>query len=407
MIKQFSYNLLSLILFLVMPAAMLSGISSSVFVVILLLCIAILIPKMNISIANLKLEIFLLSVYLIHLFFNFNSDNLFTILLISALIFFTLFIMQTNFNLDINYNILIAGAITAIAIFSFQYYFDGFLVEKFWNILPPSKPKIFKLYMLDRGCNLLALASWIVIAILLRANHQIIALFYYIILLSLLAISDSLATFVAFSLSGLLFVFARFISMYFLKVVKFTIILGAILLPILFYNIHPNSFIENYASKIPLSAKHRIFIYHWMSEGIAKQPILGYGINAFRYIDIHKTKGIWYDGVNFEQPTHPHNNILQILFETGALGFIAFLLLIYKYCSKLEVRLLELNKVDNEDSITMIEQNLYICSYCCFLTYFIIGMISFNMWQTSWVSNGLWCMILFKIYRQEVISNIS
>lgn len=81
-------------------------------------------------------------------------------------------------------------------------------------------------------------------------------------------------------------------------------------------------------------------------------------------------------------PLHPHNNILQITLELGIIGLILFLCLVYKY----------LKQINNIKS-----SNFRAASYSCFINYYIIGMISYNIWQIWWISSGIWVLVLMKL----------
>ena len=74
-----------------------------------------------------------------------------------------------------------------------------------------------------------------------------------------------------------------------------------------------------------LSAQHQNFIYTGMNI-FKKNKFLGTGPKSYRYVCKNKDYAVNKLSCN----THPHNYYLQILIETGMLGFI-FLILIYLY----------------------------------------------------------------------------
>ena len=77
------------------------------------------------------------------------------------------------------------------------------------------------------------------------------------------------------------------------------------------------------ASWLPESAQHRIVIWGYTAEQIAKAPLLGVGVASPRASnDWDKSDKPRAPGSNFTLSTvlHAHNAYLQVWFETGALG---------------------------------------------------------------------------------------
>lgn len=78
-----------------------------------------------------------------------------------------------------------------------------------------------------------------------------------------------------------------------------------------------------------VSAQHRVIIWNYTAEQVLKSPIIGVGTNSTRYIDEERRA----EG-EIEKPdgyvtapatrAHPHNIYLQIWYELGAVGALAF-----------------------------------------------------------------------------------
>ncbi|MCX4083597.1 O-antigen ligase [Rickettsia hoogstraalii] len=269
---------------------------------------------------------------------------------------------------------LILGILTAILLFFIEYSSHGFLTRTF--------KASFGLYMLDRGCALLSITSWVAIIILLSSGKRRHALMLYILVLYLLSISDSLASFLGFSIGGVIFILARLIKPIFFKLIAISLITGSLLFPVIATQIEPRDLSEKYLATQP-SAAHRLFIWHFVANKITLKPILGYGFASSKYIKVNNSKMINYNGEKWHPlPLHPHNNILQITLELGIIGLILFLCLVYKY-------LKQISNLENN--------NFKAISYACFINYYIIGMISYNIWQIWWISSGIWVLVLIKL----------
>ncbi|WP_347938684.1 O-antigen ligase family protein [Rickettsia oklahomensis] len=269
---------------------------------------------------------------------------------------------------------LIYGILAAILLFFIEYSSHGFLTKIF--------KASFDLYMLDRGCALLSITAWTTIIILLSSGKRRHALMLYVLVLYLLKSSDSLASFLGFSIGGIIFIIARFIKLIFFKLIAIILITGSLLFPVIAQQIEPQYLSQKYLTT-QASAAHRLFIWHFVANKIIKKPILGYGFASSKYIEVTDNEMINYKGETWHPlPLHPHNNILQINLELGIIGLILFLSLIYK-CLK------QIDNIKNND--------FRAAAYACFINYYIIGMISYNIWQIWWISSGIWVLVLMKL----------
>ena len=269
---------------------------------------------------------------------------------------------------------LILGIITAILLFFTEYSSNGFLTRTF--------KASFSLYMLDQGCALLSITVWVVVIILLSSGKKRHALMLYILVLYLLSISDSLASFLGFGIGGIAFILTKFMKPIFCKLITISLITSSLLFPVVAKQIEPRDLSERYLTT-QASAAHRLFIWHFVTNKIIEKPILGYGFASSKYIKINDSEMIDYNGEKWHPlPLHPHNNILQITLELGIIGLILFLCLVYEY----------LKQISN-----LKNKNFKAISYACFINYYIIGMISYNIWQIWWISSGIWVLVLMKL----------
>lgn len=448
---------------------LISGFSAAVTVPLLLLTILIALrDKIFIHFKYATIKKTLLSNWKLELLFclwclitNFYSPNypssLFNYLQVCLIVLIG-FIVNSNIDkLSINISKIkiyfIIGIIAAIALFFIEYASHGIITRAFRTIFQPKSSNQFFLFTLDRGCSLLSVLSWVAIAIIISYRRYLLALIYYLIIFYLLYISDSLASFLAFTVAGLVFLtnsllVTKSLQSVFLKLFTLAMLTGSILMPIIAYKIQPHYASDHYAKFLPDSAKHRVFIWHFVAKQIIKKPILGHGFVSSRNFKIDEKHMISYNQWTWSPlPLHPHNNIMQILLETGLIGLILFLSLIYKYIQKISnIPLVQSSKSGKMNRTTENNKKIGVYSndlenwnvrqgvsvlgvhevrkyantpqfyetnsskqksidklnyksiaYACFINYYIIGMISFNIWQIWWVCSSFGAMILFKL----------
>lgn len=423
--------LIYLLLFLIPIAGLLSGFSVAITAPLLLIIILInlgnklkihfkYINIKNNLLANWQLELlFFLWCFTSNFYSSFYPNSLFIYLQI-CLISLLGFIASGHIDkLAINIRkaqiFFLLGVMSAIILFFTEYLSHGVIIRTFRAIFQAKSSGEFFLFLLDRGCCLLSLLSWVVIAVFLYYQKYLLALIYYMLVFYLLYISDSLSSFLAFTVAGLVFLVCRllttkFLQAIFLKLITIALISSSILMPIISYQIQPLSDIDHYGKFLPISAKHRVFIWHFVAEKILEKPILGYGFASSKNIEIAKSDMIDYNNSTWHPlPLHPHNNIMQIIFETGLIGFILFLLLIYKYLQKIHDLSLtdhtptsQMKKIIDTEKISVNLLNYRSITYACFINYYIIGMIAFSIWQIWWVCCPFMTIILLKLLTRNV-----
>lgn len=270
---------------------------------------------------------------------------------------------------------LLYGMIMAVALFCIEYFTDGLITLAFRSIFQSSKDHVFGLYMLDRGCAFLSLMSWVAIGWFIQKDRRFLALAIYCITLCLLAVSDSLASFVSFILGAVAFMLVL-LSRKFIWFIMISMLATAVLMPIAFRTMDPLE-ISKECDQLPLSAKHRLFIWHFAAEKMYQQPLLGLGFNTSRGVAADDDV-ILYDKHQLALlPLHPHNNIIQVLLETGIVGLALFMTLMCSILAKIA------KHYKNAEA-----------PIACFVSYFSIGMISFALWQTWWVASGLFVVLI-------------
>jgi O-antigen ligase len=133
---------------------------------------------------------------------------------------------------------------------------------------------------------------------------------------------------------------------------------------------------------LPLSAKHRLFIWNFIADNSLNHPILGIGFNGSRQFPVAEDQLIKLFGHTLSPlPLHPHNNVMQVYFELGLIGLIFYLSLACKY-------ILIVGK--DYKTTNLISKDLICSLYGCFTVYWIMAMISYSLWQSWWVFSILW-----------------
>lgn len=261
------------------------------------------------------------------------------------------------------------GCLFAILGFFVEYSTSGFFSTSFRKFFGSENQK-FYLYSLDRGCAILSMVFWPLAGYFLKKKKYIFTALSSCSIVLVLYLSDSLASFAAFLLASIVFFLIRIGPNYIPKFINISIILTALALPSFFYFMDPAK-ISAEAGFLPFSAKHRLFIWNFVAKKYIENPIAGKGMRASAYFQDTEENSVHYEGTRLPLlPLHPHNNFLQILFETGIIGFTLFLSIIYEY-------LTGLSKIKDPDYKA--------CAYSAISCYLIIGSISFSVWQVWWV----------------------
>lgn len=374
-------NILPLLVFLVPVTLVFSSPASSTlmcFVFAFLICslkirnIEIQIPTLS----SLKLELLLLFWMLISLFWTTKIFiNAFVLLKVAAvfIVFILLMYNTKSFHqyLSKSRKAFFAGVLISIALFIIEYKFDGLLHKPYYN-------EQYRLALLNEYCTILSIMSWLVIGFLVSRKKHAIAIIFFAIVFWILMVSDSLSSFVGFGIAGIIFVFIR-LSTKFLKLFSIALIIGSLSMPIVFYQINPQA-VSDKLTFLPLTAKVRLFLWHFAADKSTDKIILGHGFNSSRnYTKAFEIR--YYDYT--ERAVHFHNNILQMLFELGIVGFTFFIAFIYKITKKLE-------------RITLKDINFGSAYYACFINYYIIGMIYFSNWRGFWLISFVFVASMLK-----------
>lgn len=133
-------------------------------------------------------------------------------------------------------------------------------------------------------------------------------------------------------------------------------------------------------SSIPLSAKHRVYIWDFALDTWHNHPLIGIGMNNARHLPNAEELS---DLGLVNLPMHPHNNMIQMLLELGLVGFSAFLLAWF-FAIKHGV-------------LTHASAMVQATIGAVFVSYAAVGMTGFNAWQSWWMAAAALAYIFTKI----------
>lgn len=392
-------------LFLFPVLGLVAGLSLGVTIPIFGLVILFIIRKnLSYNFKNLNLEFLFFSWLFVSIFWSINpSKSAVSFLsIISTYILFIILIQNVDLikkYIVISEKRLLYSLIAIITIFAFELVTDGFFSSTFRKIIQSKNDFQFYLHYLDRGCAFTALFTWVVIAGLISSKNYKLSIISYFATLIALSFSDSFAGFLSFFISGIIFILTQYYPFKNSKILSVTLTCSILIFVGITFKMDPYK-ISDEADFLPLSAKHRLFIWSYSANKIAGKPLIGWGHGSSRLFDTKDDEIIIYNNHHLHPlPTHPHNNIIQILLENGIIGLILYSILICKY-------LINWNKITTTE-IRNINENagkirlLRSAGYACFSTFFLISMISFNMWQEWWICSYLWAGVMFIFFIQR------
>ncbi|WPX98258.1 O-antigen ligase family protein [Candidatus Megaera polyxenophila] len=382
------------LIFLIPFIGLYSGLSAAVTIPVFSCSCLFYIRKLLVfKIENHKLEFTLILWVMVSCLWSINFVNSF----FSAVKFSTEFLLgillignitKLDTNREKLERILIASLLASGIIFFIESLTGGKASIAFKELIQKKETQVFLLHNLDRGMALLTLVSWVVISIFLKRGNRAAAFLLYFALLEGLSFSDNLAALVAHFISGGVFLLTRLTILRNPKILSFLLLISSLSMIIFSFKINPLKISEK-NEVLPISAKHRLFIWNFVAKNSKEYPLLGIGFNSSKKFPVTDSQIIELFGQKLHPlPLHPHNNILQVYFELGAIGLILYLSLACKY-------LLIIGK--NYKTTSSRNKDLICSLYACFSVYFIIAMISYNVWQSWWLFSALWIAALYSM----------
>lgn len=212
--------------------------------------------------------------------------------------------------------------------------------------------------VLNRSLSAAVLLAVPALWILWARKHYLIAALYAAGLLAALAVSEASAAFAAALIGLLAFCAARFCA----KFVQAGLAAAGSLALISFPWIAPFLFAHRpqWSYLQTPSTGGRLEIWDFVARAIQVRPELGYGFEATRFM-IFQTQQVYHKA---DTVLHPHNNVLQIWMEYGALGAIL----------ALAGWLFTVKHIQSAPALAWLSVAL------------VMGLMSFGLWQSAWLS---------------------
>ncbi len=241
---------------------------------------------------------------------------------------------------------------------------------------------------ISRGAGLLALFVWPAMAacvILFPAKGKWLAGVMAVAVLLTIAPLPMQAAPMAMGVGGLAFAWTWYAPKTAPRGMAAMVILLIGVMPLISHTISRPEVVGIEKHQLPGSWQHRVEIWHFTAQRIAEKPLLGWGFDASRNIEAGKTQFVLeqpdgseviFPGIGL-LPLHPHNGVLQVWLEMGAIGALLVVLLIFAMARALA------SIITDDGRMAGAMTAASIASALC------VGLLSFGQWQ-SWWQASLW-----------------
>lgn len=280
------------------------------------------------------------------------------------------------------------GIFLSVAVFIIEFVNNGILTKEIQSLFNDDAKGHFVLYFLDHGCAALSILVWPAFFITLRKKKYTIFILMFMAVYYVLNLSDNPESYMAFLLGFAVFLLSYYSRMLFGYLLIGIISISLVAIPYFSAIQSPEKTVEEYKT-LSDSTKHRIFISNFVIDKYLEKPFLGWGLASSSMVPIDEENDvIYYEQYKWHPlPLHPHNIILQILLETGAIGLLLFAIIIFKYIHSIIKQ--------NRESKDYLWGSLFMGFIS---SYFIISSTSFDVWQTWWVLISAVNILLFRLY---------
>jgi O-antigen ligase len=217
-------------------------------------------------------------------------------------------------------------------------------------------------------------------------RDKIIALALVVLLAALVIPSYAQSALLSFMIIGLCYVMPMG-SPIFWRLVRVTTIAGLLGLPFIMTPLyhHVADTLKQTDVMRQAASAERLEIWSAISERITESPIAGWGYNAARVLEMPIARVYFHDPI----VAHPHNFVMQIWLETGAIGAVLACIIFT----------LLWHRIEQEANLSV--RRLYFTSLSSTLGFALVG---WNMWQTWWMIT-LFIIGFLTIFSARIIQN--
>jgi O-antigen ligase len=281
------------------------------------------------------------------------------------------------------------GFLLACLVTLFEICTDGSILTWLTNLVNPEKHYVFELWMVNRGVNFLVMLIWPVTYYAIKKQKKIMVSLLWILTIAVVFLSDSETAKLSLIVVTLSVLFILLLKQKALKLIAAGFILTTIGFVTFSYQMSPPDLAAKY-DFLPASAKHRLCIWKFAADNAAEK-IGGYGFDASRYFTDDNGKKCMHAGmmlpevagpINYGIALHPHNNLLQIWLELGAVGLALFLIVILVI-----LRVIAQAKYDYFEKGALVG---------VIISFFMMGLTGYGIWQ-NWLIATLFLAVIFAL----------
>lgn len=243
------------------------------------------------------------------------------------------------------------------------------------------------IYFFNPGISLMALFLWPWLAVLWRQGLPILAVVFGALGGAVIAAGDADAPRVALLLGAATFALALLWPRAAPRVLGAAVAVAVLAAPLVPAALPPVEDLVRQAPNLPPSLYHRVSIWQVTVRHLAEAPVAGHGFDtarAFYGAETQKEQtladaaGVVRWTSQYEPiPLHPHNGILQVWLELGAVGALFGLAVLLALVRGIAAA--AASGVDRALACGALVTGLFIAS------------VSFGLWQSWWMC-GLWLM---------------
>ncbi len=127
---------------------------------------------------------------------------------------------------------------------------------------------------------------------------------------------------------------------------------------------------------LPGSVLHRTYIYDFVLGRVAERPLLGWGLGTSRVLP---GGGDYVPDPNLNNneflPLHPHNGVLQVWVELGAVGTLGFAAIVWLVFTAIRRR--------------VADRGTAAALAAAMTAYMTVGQFSYGVWSSWWLATGI------------------
>ena len=251
-----------------------------------------------------------------------------------------------------------------ILAFLVEYLLD-FPIIRLAKQLDPSET--IPLSRLNRGAAALAMLIWPVAAATLPGLRARWRLVLPLCIVPIVALSESAAALAGLLLGCAFVVLLELRRTPARQLLIVVVVLGFVMGPVIAHQLYDRGLHES--DHLAHNAQARVYIWNFVADRIAEKPVLGWGLDASRHIPNFGTPTFGGEAGKVV-PLHPHNAVLQLWLELGAIG-AGLGLLIVAYVWR---RIGPLPRVQG------------LAAHGLLVTTLVIACTAYGTWQSKWVS---------------------